>query len=191
VVTGGATRRSVIAASLAALPVSGPLLAAALSIGEVSATAGCGVSAAPRPAAKPPSDVSILRSAIAAKEKMIALYTATNTAHPSLAPQLSPLLRDNDAHLKELERRLIHPASAEPNSAPSPRRATPSEPVAPRRSAALAALRSAEAGAAAVHTRQLLTVAPSLAQLLASIAAAEASHAAALSKAISGQVPSP
>jgi hypothetical protein len=188
-VTGGATRRSVIAA-LAALPVSAPLLATALSIGEVSATAGCGVSAAPRPAAKPLSDVSILRSAIAAKKKMIALYTATNTAHPSLAPLLSRLLRDNDAHLKELERRLIHPASAQPNSAPSPRRATPSEPVAPRRAAALAALRSAETDAAAVHTRQLLTVAPSLAQLLASIAAAEAAHAAVLSKAISGQVPS-
>ncbi|MGE5292920.1 MAG: hypothetical protein ACM3ML_38185 [Micromonosporaceae bacterium] len=169
-VTGGATRRSVIAA-LAVVPVTAPLFAAE----------GCGVSAAPEPTAKIPSDASILASAIAAKKKMIALYTSVSTAHPSLAPHLRPLLHDNDAHLQELQRRLIHPAAAHPGNQASPR---PGPPAAPRRrAAALAALRAAEAGAAAVHIQQLQTVAPSFAQLLASIAACEATHAALLAKA--------
>lgn len=166
----GATRRSVITA-LAVVPVTAPLLA----------TEGCGVSAAPGPVARSPSDVSILASAIAAKKKMIALYTAVNAAHPSLAPHLGPLLRDNDAHLQELQRRLIHPGAARPGNEASPRSSPPAAPR--RRAAALAALRAAESEAAAVHTQQLRTVAPSFAQLLASIAACEVTHAALLARA--------
>ncbi len=100
---GGATRRSVLAASLAA-----PLLAAA----------GCGAPAAATPTARPASDVAILRAAIAAKKNMIGLYTAVRAVHPELAGQLDPLLADNTAHLAELQRRLIEPAH---RSSPTPR----------------------------------------------------------------------
>ncbi len=167
-VTGGATRRSVLAASLAVLPVSAPLLA----------PAACGSSAAAKPAARPPSGVAILTAAIAAKKDMIALYKAVAAAHPSLATRLDPLLRDNEAHLAELQRRLIHPVPAHATASPSAR---PSPPIPSGRVAALAALHSAEAAAAAVHAWQLRTAVPSLAQLLASISACEATHAAALS----------
>jgi hypothetical protein len=168
---GGATRRSVLAASLAA-----PLLA----------TAGCRVPAAATPTARPASDVAILRASIAAKKKMIGLYTAVRNVHPELAGRLDPLLADNTAHLAELQRRLIEPAH---RSLPRPRGRTAGPWATPpsrapdygSRAGALAALRSAEHKAAAVHVEQLRTVAaPSLAQLLASVAACEATHVAAL-----------
>jgi hypothetical protein len=172
-VTGGVTRRSVLAASLAVLPAAGSLLA----------TAACGTSAAAKPAARPPSSVEILTAAIAAKKDMITLYKAVVAAYPSLATRLEPLLRDNEAHLAELQRRLIHPAPASmPARATGRPSAKPSPPVPAGRAAALAALRSAEASAAAAHAEQLQTVTPSLAQLLASISACEATHAAALPK---------
>ena len=164
---GGATRRSVLAASLAA-----PLLAAV----------GCAVPAAATPA----SDVAILRAAIAAKKNVIGLYTAVRAVHPELAGQLDPLLADNTAHLAELQRRLIEPAH---RSLPRSRGRTAGASANPpsrapdygSRVGALAALRSTERKAAAVHVEQLRTVAaPSLAQLLASIAACEATHIAAL-----------
>jgi hypothetical protein len=162
-VNGGATRRSVLAASLTA-----PLLAAA----------GCGAPAAATP--PPGSDVAILRAAIAAKKNMISLYLAVRALHPELAGQLDPLLADNNAHLAELQRRLIEPAHRSAgrtggrSPSPAPGNGNPA--------AALAALQSAERTAAAVHVGQLRTVTPSLAQLLASIAACEATHAAALTK---------
>ena len=164
---GGATRRSVLAASLA-----GPLLAAA----------GCGGPAAATPPARRPSDVSILREAITAKQNLIGAYTTVLAIHPDLGGQLTPLLADNRAHLAELQRRLIEPSqqpqarTAGPSHRPSP---SPS-PAPAGRSAALTALRSAERTAAATHVAQLRTVTPSLAQLLASIAACEATHAVAL-----------
>ncbi|HKB30359.1 MAG TPA: hypothetical protein VKD26_05915 [Streptosporangiaceae bacterium] len=163
---GGATRRSVLAASLTA-----PLLAAA----------GCGAPAAATPPAGRPSDVTILREAIAAKNNLIGLYTAVRAVHPELASQLDPLLTDNTAHLAELNRRLIEPAH--PPSPPTGRargRSPSPAPVPGSRSAALATLRTAERSAAAAAVGQLRTVTPSLAQLLASIAACEAAHAAAL-----------
>jgi hypothetical protein len=162
-VNGGATRRSVLTASLTA-----PLLAAA----------GCGAPTAAKPPAG--SDVAILRAAIAAKKVMISLYLAVRALHPELSGRLDPLLADNNAHLAELQRRLIEPAhrssgrtgGRSPSPSPPPGYGSPV--------AALAALRSAERTAAAVHVGQLRTVTPSLAQLLASIAACEATHAAAL-----------
>ena len=168
---GGSTRRSVLAASLAA-----PLLAAA----------GCGVPAAATPTASPASDVAVLRAALAAKKDMIGLYTAVRAVHPELAGQLDPLLADNTAHLAELQRRLIEPAhrSFPPSRGPTTGPSAPEPSRAPgyrSRVGALAALRSAERKSAAVHVGQLRTVAaPSLAQLLASIAACEATHVAAL-----------
>jgi hypothetical protein len=118
----------------------------------------------------------ILRAAIAAKQDMTGRYMAAITAHPALAPVLRPLLAENDAHLAELQRRLIEPVRPIHRRSASP----PPAPSAP--DATLAALRAAEHAAAAAHVGQLSTAAPALAQLLASIAACEATHAAALSK---------
>jgi len=168
-VKGGATRRSVLAALLTV-----PLLAAT----------GCRTVAGATPASSPGSDVAILREAIAAKKKMIGLYTAVLAAHPDLAGQLDPLLADSTAHLAALQRRLINPGGT---SSPSQLARTASASPAPAPSApiqtagaAIAELRSAERGAAAILVNQLRTVTPSLAQLLASIAACEATHVAAL-----------
>ncbi len=199
---GGPTRRTLLAASLtaplAAAPVAVPLLAVPLL-----AVAGC---RAPE-AARPGRDVTVLRAAIAAKERLIALYTTVQAAHPPLARRLDPLLRDNTAHLTELKRRLIEPAKKDgsqvtlspetpetletaetqrtprtPGSSQPAATAGSPSPVPSGRGAALAALRSAEHAAARVHVLQLRTVTPSLAQLLASIAACEATHVAALGR---------
>jgi hypothetical protein len=166
-VNGGATRRSVLATSLAA-----PLLAAV----------GCGGPAAATPPSRPPSDVAILREAITAKKNLIGAYTAVLAIHPELGGQLEPLLADNTAHLAELQRRLVEPSrQIQARTAGHSRQPSPSPSQAPAgRSAALTALQSAERTAAATHVAQLRAVAPSLAQLLASIAACEATHAAAL-----------
>lgn len=167
-VTGSATRRSVLAAALTAAPITVPALA----------TAGCGAPAAATPAAGSPSNVTILRAAIAAKNDLVGKYTAVLAAYPALEPLLGPLISDNDAHLAELQRRLIEPARpARRRGAGRPPPQAPSDP-----GAALATLRSAERAAAAAHVGQLRMAAPSLAQLLASIAACEAAHAVALSK---------
>jgi hypothetical protein len=164
-VNGGVTRRSVLAASLAA-----PLLAAA----------GCGGPAAATPPIRRPSDVEILREAITAKKNLIGAYTAVLASHPDLGGQLEPLLADNRAHLAELQRRLIEPSRQAQTGTAGPSR-QPSPPPAPAdRNAALTALRSAERTAAGTHVAQLRTVTPSLAQLLASIAACEATHEVAL-----------
>jgi hypothetical protein len=173
-VNGGATRRSVLAASLAA-----PLLAAA----------GCGRPAAATPPTRRPSDVTILREAITAKKNLIGAYTAVLASHPDLGGQLGPLLADNRAHLAELQRRLI-----EPSRQPRARTAGPSHQPSPSppagRGGALAALRSAERAAAATHVAQLRTVTPSLAQLLASIAACEVTHEVALAaRPTQGRIP--
>ncbi len=161
---GGATRRSVLAASLTV-----PLLAAE----GCRAVAG---GTAPRPA----SDVAILREAIAVKKSMVVLYTRVIATHPQLAGPLDPLLADNAAHLAALQRRLINPGRSSPRS----RRTGSAPPVPPSSAqstaAALEALRSAERGAAARLVTQLRTVTPSLAQLLASIAACGATHVAVL-----------
>ncbi len=162
---GSATRRSVLATSLAA-----PLLVAV----------GCGGPTEAAPPTRRPSDVTILREAITAKQNLIGMYSAVLAIHPELGGQLEPLLADNTAHLAELRRRLIEPSrQPQPGPAGHPRQPSPSPPPAGP-GAALAALRSAERAAAATHVAQLRTVTPSLAQLLASIAACEATHVAAL-----------
>ena len=158
---GGATRRSVLAASAVV-----PLLA----------VAGCGAQPVTSAAAR--SDVAILRSAIAAKQHIAGLYTAALATFPALAGHLDPLLADNLAHLAALRRRLIEPARSSRRRARGA--ASPRPPVYPSRAAALTALRAAERAAATAHVAQLQAVTPSLAQLLASIAACEATHVAAL-----------
>jgi hypothetical protein len=126
-----------------------------------------------------PPDVTVLRAVIAAKTAMIARYTATAAAHPRLRPGLQPLLGDHQAHLAELQHRLVEPAHPAV-AAPSPPARPGAAPVPATEGAAIAALLSAERAAAAQHVAQLRSVPPSLAQLFASIAACEATHVTAL-----------
>lgn len=158
------TRRAALAASALA----------AASLG----TAGCATLHAASAAARVPGDVTVLRSAIAAKSAMIARYTATAAAYPQLRPALGPLLGDHQAHLAELRHRLVEPPHPAPGLGPPS--AQPEGPVPSGQGAAVAALASAERSAAAEHVAQLRSAAPSLAQLFASIAACEATHVTAL-----------
>jgi hypothetical protein len=158
-----ATRRRVLAAAAAALP---------LVIG------GCkGVGALGTPP-KPAADVAVTRDAITVESTLIARYGAVLAAVPSLAGELRPLLAQHHDHLARLRARLIIPRAAaqpaaSPSGTPSPRAAlVPGTPA-----GALAYLRDAENAAAASLLAHLDAAPPSLAQLLASISASEATHA--------------
>jgi len=180
---GGTTRRSVLGAAMTASLATA--VAAAATYTPLFAVAACGSSVAATRVGRAEPDVTVLRAAIAAKEQMIAMYEAARAAHPTLSGRLDPLISDSAAHLAELRQRLIEPARAAEGTTAErttgiPGGASPSPPAPGNRTAALAALRSAERAAAAAHVRQLRAVAPSLAQLLASIAACEATHVAAL-----------
>jgi hypothetical protein len=140
--------------------------------------AGCATLNAESAAARVPQDVTVLRSVIAGKAAMVARYTATAAAYSRLRPGLAPLLRDHQAHLAELQHRLVEPSHpASPSAGPG---AQPRAPVPSGEGAAVAALASAERAAAAQHVAQLRSVTPSLAQLFASIAACEATHVTTL-----------
>ncbi len=155
------TRRSVLAAGGTAVP----LLAA-----------GCkGVGALGTPP-RPLPEVAVLRSAISAEQTMIARYRGAIAGVPSLTADLTPVLRQHQAHLAALRARLIEPdGTTRHREVPSPPGTAPTAPA-----AALTQLAAAEDDAATSLTRRLATVSPSLAQLLASVAASEASHAVLL-----------
>jgi hypothetical protein len=171
-VAPGRTRRAVLAATVASLP----LLA-------VSGCKGVGALATPP---GPAADVALLRAAIAAEELMIARYDAVITSSASLAAGLRPLRAEHRLHLAQLRARLIVPpgsaAAATPSPAPSASGpAVPgvgSGPAGP--AAAISFLQAAERAATAALLHQLIAVSPSLAQLMASVAASEATHVAAL-----------
>jgi hypothetical protein len=156
-----ATRRRVLAATAAALP---------LVIG------GCkGLGALGTPP-KPAADVAVTRDAITVESTLIARYGAVLAALPSLAGELSPLLAQHHDHLARLRARLIIPrAAAQPSASPSPSPRPAPVPGTP--AGALADLRDAENAAAVALLAHLNTAPPSLAQLLVSISASEATHA--------------
>jgi hypothetical protein len=157
-----ATRRCVLAAAAAALPL---------------AAAGCkGIEALGSPP-KPAPDVAVASTAVAVERQLIAHYGAVLGAVPALAPTLRPLLAQHHEHLALLRARLIVPAGGQP--LPTPHVTTPG-PVPPSfttPAAALRYLRDAENSAATALLARLATAPPSLAQLLASISASEATHA--------------
>ena len=156
-----ATRRRVLAATAAALP---------LVIG------GCkGLGALGTPP-KPAADVAVTRDAITVETALIARYGAVLAALPGLAGQLRPLLAQHHDHLARLRGRLIIPrAAAQPSASPSPSPRPAPVPGTP--AGALADLRDAENAAAVALLAHLDTAPPSLAQLLVSISASEATHA--------------
>lgn len=159
---GGMTRRRVLTAGAAALPLM---------------AAGCrGIAALGSPP-KPAPDVAVTRTAMAMEAQLIAQYDAALAALPALAGTLRPLLAQHHDHLARLRARLIIPAGHSlPAPSPGPR-ARRSPPVPGTATAALGQLRAAEDAASGALLTHLVTAPPSLAQLLASISASEATHA--------------
>jgi hypothetical protein len=150
-VTGGPTRRAMLAASAAA---AGLL---------VTGCRGVQVLGSPPPAAP---DIARLRAAIAAEQRLIASYhAAITTAGGTAAATLTGILAEHEQHHAALSARLVEPPGYVGH-------ATPAAGLAPT----ISALAAAEQAAAQRLAAQLLTAPPSLAQLLASISAAEATH---------------
>lgn len=166
---------------MAAEPTRRAALTAAVAVPLL--LAGCHPVAALGPLPEPAPDVVTLSHAIAAEELMVARYQAALGAPVSQGRVLAvirALLRDHQAHLDQLRRRLILPprlATASPGPSPSP------PPVPAGRGRLLADLTAAERAASARLARQLLDVPPALAQLMASIGASEAAHAVVLAQA--------
>jgi hypothetical protein len=161
-VTVGPTRRAILAASAAAVPLL------------VTACRGVQVVGTPPP---PPPDVRELRLAITAEQLMISRYhlaIARAAGHQAAATRLAGLLAEHQQHLAQLRARLVVPAgsaAAAPAGSPSAGPPLPAD-----LGGTLGSLAAAEQAAAARLGRQLLAMPPSLAQLLASIAASEATH---------------
>jgi hypothetical protein len=157
-----ATRRRVLAAATAALPL---------------VIAGCkGVGALGTPP-KPAADVAVVKDAILMETRTIARYDAVLAAMPDLAAELRPLLAQHHEHLARLRARLITPRAgpaASPSARPS---ASTAGPVPGTPAAALGYLRDTEDAAAAALLAHFGVATASLAQLLASISASEATHA--------------
>lgn len=160
---GGPTRRALLAASAAAVPVL------------LSGCRGVQVLGPPPP---PAPDVRLLQAAIVAEQLMISRYHAV-LAGPAksaaAAPRLAALLAEHEQHLARLKSRLVVPAGSAQSVGPS---AGPgaSPPVPADLAGALAAMSADEHAASQQLAAALLPAPPALAQLLASIAASEASH---------------
>jgi hypothetical protein len=163
-VTGGPTRRTVLAASAAA---AGLLVT------------GCrGVQALGSPP-PPAHDITQLRAAIAAEQRLIASYqvaiaqargangTGGSSAGGSgtVAATLAGLLTEHEQHHAALSARLVEP----PGYVQRPTTAAGA-------AATISELAAAEQAASQRLAAQLLTAPASLAQLLASISASEATH---------------
>jgi Ferritin-like domain len=163
----GPTRRAVLAASAAALPVL------------IGGCRGVQVLSTPPP---PTPDVTLLRSAIAAERLMISRYGLAITrasADPGASTRLAGLLAEHQQHLAQLSARLIEPpgsaGSAEPTSSAG-LAAAQGGPLPADLKGAVGALAADEQAAAGQLGAMLLAAPPSLAQLLASISASEATH---------------
>lgn len=159
-----ATRRRVLAAAAAALPL---VVAGCKGIGALGTPPGT------------PTGVTVAADAIAVETGLIAHYGKVLAAQPGLAAQLRPILAQHHEHLIRLRARIIVP-KGRPTPTPSPSARLRPAPVPGTASGALAYLRDAENAAAAALLTHLGTAPPSLAQLLVSISASEATHAALL-----------
>jgi hypothetical protein len=168
----GPTRRSLLVASGAALPL---LLAACKGMQALGT---------PPP---PPPDIRVLRAAITAEELMVAAYAVAITRLPasaisgasSLHGAVHAVQAEHAAHLGQLRSRLIEPAG-EPT--PSDRR-PPALVAGSSPTSVVTALEQAEQAASDRLLGQLSGLPPALAQLFASIAASEATHVPLLKQA--------
>jgi hypothetical protein len=168
--TTGPSRRAVLAASAAALPLL------------LTACKGVQALGTPPP---PAPDIVALRAAISAEELMVARYAAilrpygpggsNSTPYPDLGAVMAvrAVSAEHVAHLAQLNSRLVVPPGSSPTTAPSP---SPSPTTAGGLAGSLTALAIAEQAASDRLIGQLAGLPPSLAQLFASIAASEATH---------------
>jgi hypothetical protein len=191
-VAPGPTRRAVLAASAAAVPL---LATGCRGIQVLSSPPG------------PAPDIRLLRVLITAEQMMVARYLtaiaqagsataspgSTATPGPSSTPSpgsttapsqggqsvvvsgLMTILAEHQQHLARLRARLIEPASYRSPAAGSHAAALPAG-----LDDLLAALASDEQAAGSRLNAAALTMPPAAAQLLASIAASEATHVPAL-----------
>jgi hypothetical protein len=158
--------------------------AAALPLAAVSGCQGIGILSAPP---SPAPDVILLEGAIAAERLMVDRYAAVRRgarAWPAtLAEALEPLQAEHQAHLAQLQSRLVVPrgSAATPSPSPSGRAARPlAVPTAP--ATALAFLSEAEQAAVSAMLARLPHAPASLAQLFASVSASEATHVPVLAQ---------
>lgn len=165
----GPTRRAVLTASAAAVPLL------------ISGCRGVQVLGTPPP---PAPDVRQLHTAITAEQQLISRYhavLASSARNTPAAASLGGLLAEHEQHLAQLRSRLIVPAGSA-QSVPANSTAAGSAAMPADLTSALGALAAAEQAAAGRLAAQLLASPPSLAQLLASISASEATHVPVLSQ---------
>jgi hypothetical protein len=178
VMTAGLSRRALLTASAAALPLF------------VTGCKGIQALGAPPP---PAADVRTLLAAISAEEAMVARYaSALRLLTPAQSIQYSAVRNEiaayasaravhaeHVAHLAQLRSRLIEPPGTRPSAHPPPLSTSSSpSPAAGSsgRDAVLGELAVAEQAASDRLIGGLDGLPPSLAQLFASIAASEATH---------------
>ncbi|MCW2946503.1 MAG: hypothetical protein JWR24_3220 [Actinoallomurus sp.] len=142
------------------------------SVAVLATMTGCtSTGRAEAPAAGP--EVSLLAGVIQNEAGLIALYEAVLAAHQRLAGRLQPLRDHHTQHLAVLKRHYV-PGTNTGTATPAPQ---PTATAPDSETRALAALRSAERGAAAARADEVRRATPGLAQLLASIGACEAGNA--------------
>jgi len=154
------------------------LAASATTLPLFAALTAC---AGPDPLAGPPplsADVRVLLDAVTAEQNLIWIYNRTMASYSALAPTLTALLAEHQAHLTQLRAMIV-----EPPGRSVPRTVTSKPAVPGTQSAALALLRATEQSASTAQLRRLAGASPALAQLYASIAASEATHVAVLATA--------
>ena len=131
----------------------------------------------PSSAPVPDPDAGVRESARWAEETLVLLHAATVARHPGLGAALAPATGHHRVHLDALGGTAPRPAV----TTTGPTTTTPPPGVPDDQAAALAAVREAEADAAAERLLDCLaSTDPGLAALLASVGAAEAAHAALL-----------
>jgi len=121
----------------------------------------------------------MLLHAVTAEQNLLWIYNKTMSTYSGLAPALSPLLKEHEAHLAQLRARVIEPPGQK-----VPDAATARPLLGATQAAVLAQLRGAEQTAVTALLSRLSTASPSLAQLYASIAASEATHVTTLTSQI-------
>jgi hypothetical protein len=126
------------------------------------------------PAGVSPQTQMLLR-AVTAEQNLIWIYNTAIAAYSGLAPTLTPLRNEHEAHLAQLRARVIEPPGKQ-----VPDTVTAKPALGTTGDAALVQLRAAEQAAVGAMMSRLNGASPSLAQLYASIAASEATHVSVL-----------
>ncbi len=180
------------------MPYAGPSRRAVLAGASAVLLAGCTGRGSPEPP-RPDPDDAVREQVSADVQRLVALYAATSTRHPSLRRRLDPLAAEHTAHLAALAggrpRATPAPVTSSPSSAGTssagtssassaatassrPSASPPAVPPSPGQARSL--LVRAERDGAAQRVIQSAAASPTLARLVAAIGASEAAHAALL-----------